>query len=219
MASPPAYPFRLRSRPSRLHGGRARHTDPDPPGSSRLDAYGASRAGSSRTPSRLACRTRPVWQYQGVPSLSGLLPPSPATPGSGCPQLRQAAATAQRPGPSTPARHTGASWRTNKSSNRRPGSATAQRCSLACIPATLAQDPSASGPGAPLFSGASSGIAASSSSRNRCRPSPCDRALPGSEYYGGSAPPGPFSGRCAYPGQRAGCPPPGTVAGRFPCSQ
>jgi len=37
------------------------------------------------------------------------------------------------------------------------------------------------------------------------------RALPGPEYYGGSAPPGPFSGRCAYPGQRAGCPPPGTV--------
>jgi hypothetical protein len=37
-------------------------------------------------------------------------------------------------------------------------------------------------------------------------PSPCARAFPGSEYYGGSAPPGPFSGRCAYPGQRAGCP-------------
>jgi hypothetical protein len=35
------------------------------------------------------------------------------------------------------------------------------------------------------------------------------RALPGSEYYGGSAPPGPFSCRCAYPGQRAGCPPAG----------
>src|SRR6266576_2492742 len=96
MASPPAHPFRLRSRPARVHGGRARHTDPDPPGSSRLDAYGASRTGSSRAPSRLACRTRPVWQCQGVPSLSGLLPPSPATPGSGCPQLSRAAATAQR---------------------------------------------------------------------------------------------------------------------------
>ena len=43
-------------------------------------------------------------------------------------------------------------------------------------------------------------------------------ALPGSEYYGGSAPPGPFSGRRAYPGQRAGCPPPGTSPGRFPRS-
>ena len=28
-------------------------------------------------------------------------------------------------------------------------------------------------------------------SRNRCRPSPCARAFPGSEYYGGSAPPRP----------------------------
>jgi len=44
------------------------------------------------------------------------------------------------------------------------------------------------------------------------------RAFPGPEYYGGSAPPGPLSGRRAYPGQRAGCPPPGTSTGRFPCS-
>jgi hypothetical protein len=47
---------------------------------------------------------------------------------------------------------------------------------------------------------------------------PMCRAFPGSEYYDGSAPPSPFSGRCAYPGQRAGYPPPGTEAGRFPCS-
>lgn len=32
---------------------------------------------SIRTPSRLACRTRTVWQYQYVPSLSGLLPALP----------------------------------------------------------------------------------------------------------------------------------------------
>lgn len=32
------------------------------------------------------------------------------------------------------------------------------------------------------------GIAASFPSRNRCRPSPCARALPGAEYYGGSVP-------------------------------
>jgi hypothetical protein len=31
-------------------------------------------AGFSRTPFRLACRTRAVWQYRPVPSLSGLLP-------------------------------------------------------------------------------------------------------------------------------------------------
>jgi hypothetical protein len=29
------------------------------------------------TPSRLACRTRAVWQYRPAPSLSGLLPPTP----------------------------------------------------------------------------------------------------------------------------------------------
>ena len=52
-----------------------------------------SGAGSSRTPLRHACRTRTVWQYQHAPALSGLLPPSPAPPGSGCPQLRLPAAT------------------------------------------------------------------------------------------------------------------------------
>jgi hypothetical protein len=47
-----------------------------------------SDAGFSRTPFRLACRTQTVLQYRPVPSLSGLFPPSPATPGSGCPQLQ-----------------------------------------------------------------------------------------------------------------------------------
>ena len=42
---------------------------------------GRSAAGSSRTPSRLACRTRTIWQCWPVPSLSGLLPPSPLVPG------------------------------------------------------------------------------------------------------------------------------------------
>jgi hypothetical protein len=40
------------------------------------------------TPSDLASRTHTVWQYQHVPALSGLLPPSPASPGSGCPPLQ-----------------------------------------------------------------------------------------------------------------------------------
>ena len=48
------------------------------------------------TPFRLACRTRTVWQCRPVPSLSGLLPPSPAPPGSGCPQLQRPAATGRR---------------------------------------------------------------------------------------------------------------------------
>jgi hypothetical protein len=43
-------------------------------------------------------------------------------------------------------------------------------------------------------------------------------AFPTSEYYGGSAPPGPFSGRRAYPGQRAGCPPARNQTGWFPRS-
>ncbi len=174
MASPPAHPFRLRSRPARVHGGRARHTDPDPPGSSRLDAYGASRTGSSRAPSRLACRTRPVWQCQGVPSLSGLLPPSPATPGSGCPQLRRAAATAQRPGPFTPARHTGASWRTNRSSNLRRGSSPAQRCSLVWISSTRRSATSRACSSSPVFTDAL--LVFPPPRLPTCwSPSPCDR--------------------------------------------
>ena len=39
-----------------------------------------------------------------VPALSGLLPPSPASPGSGCPQLQPAAATASGGGPFTSTR-------------------------------------------------------------------------------------------------------------------
>ncbi|MFJ1707895.1 tyrosine-type recombinase/integrase [Kitasatospora sp. NPDC088346] len=52
-----------------------------------------SHAGSSRTPLRPARRTRTIWQYWPVPALSGPLPPSPASPGSGCPQLHRPAAT------------------------------------------------------------------------------------------------------------------------------
>jgi hypothetical protein len=77
VASPPACTSRLRSHPPHDHGRCALRTGPYPPGWSRLDAYGASRAGSSRTPSRRACRTRPVWQFQGVPALSGLLSTPP----------------------------------------------------------------------------------------------------------------------------------------------
>lgn len=46
---------------------------PYPPGWSRYNDYGASSTGSSRTASRLACRTRTVWQCQYVPALSGPL--------------------------------------------------------------------------------------------------------------------------------------------------
>ena len=78
----------------RPHARRVRAAPgPDPPDSSRCRIKGVSHAGSSRTPLRPAYRTRTIWQYWHVPALSGLLPPSPAPPGSGCPQLRRPAAT------------------------------------------------------------------------------------------------------------------------------
>jgi len=51
----------------------------------RYNAYGALHAGSSRTPSGLACRTRAVWQCRRVPSLSGLLPALTGVPRIGLP--------------------------------------------------------------------------------------------------------------------------------------
>src|SRR3954468_3230510 len=50
------------------------------------------------TPLRPACRARAIRWCSRDPALSGLLPPSPAVPGSGCPQLHQTAATARRRG-------------------------------------------------------------------------------------------------------------------------
>jgi hypothetical protein len=68
-------------------------SSPDPPGSSWRRIKGMSHAGSSRTPLHSASRTQTIWQCWPVPALSGLLPPSPAPPGSGCPQLHRPAAT------------------------------------------------------------------------------------------------------------------------------
>src|SRR3954464_15524188 len=76
------------------HGLRASHEIPTPesparsgqactaprPTSTRLEPMprlrGFSHWFASATPSRLACRTRAVWQCRPVPSLSGLLPPA-----------------------------------------------------------------------------------------------------------------------------------------------
>jgi hypothetical protein len=75
-------------------GGRALQPGPHPPGSGPVVNLRDVNTGSSRPPSRLACRTRAVWQYRPVPSLSGLLPPCLAPPRQGCPSftslLRQA---------------------------------------------------------------------------------------------------------------------------------
>jgi hypothetical protein len=69
-------------------GGRALRAGPYPPDLSRCLNLRGVDADFSRAPSRLACRTRTVWRCQPVPSLSGLLPPSRASPRSGCPQLQ-----------------------------------------------------------------------------------------------------------------------------------
>ena len=57
----------------------------------------ASNTGSSRMPSRLARRARPIRQYQTGPALSRLLPPSPPSRGSGCRQLYPATTMAKAP--------------------------------------------------------------------------------------------------------------------------
>src|SRR5690606_19405051 len=76
---PPGDINRPKSCPARDEGtGARRSPSPYPPGLSWcFSLKERSAAGSSRTPSRLACRTRPVWRSQGVPSLSGLLPALP----------------------------------------------------------------------------------------------------------------------------------------------
>ena len=83
----------LRESPAHTFGGCAPHPAQIHQISSRCRIKGLSHAGSSRTPLRPARRTRTIWQCWPVPALSGLLPPSPASPGSGCPQLHRPAAT------------------------------------------------------------------------------------------------------------------------------
>jgi hypothetical protein len=83
-----------------VDGGRALLPGPDPPGFEPVRVLrGFNRWFTCVTPLCLACRTRAIWRYSPVPALSGLLPPDPASPGSGCPQLHRTAATARRWGP------------------------------------------------------------------------------------------------------------------------
>ena len=122
VASPPASKDRLRSR--RPEAACAA-PGPHPPGWSRWNPYGTSGTGSSRTASRLACRTRAVWKCLHVPSLSGLLPPPRASPRISCPQLHRPAATGRRQGSFTPARLTVAP-------RGAPRSCSTWRCRAAC---------------------------------------------------------------------------------------
>ena len=125
----PAASPRLRHRPSpwppeptNVAGPEVAHPEvrqartapsPDPPGSSWWDilggfthrflAYSFSSCSPDPPPSEGAGH---------APALSGRLPPSPAPPGSGCPQLHQPAATDQRWRSLTPTRTISASRRT-----------------------------------------------------------------------------------------------------------
>jgi len=58
---------------------------------------------------------------------------------------------------------------------------------------------------APAFTGASFGIAASFPSRNRCRPSPCDRLSRPRTTTAAPPRPGPISRRWAQPSYHTGC--------------
>ena len=86
---------------------------PYPPGSSRCTFKGRKTPVPRVLLSIHARRTRTIWQYWHVPALSGLLPPSPAPPGSGCPQLHRPAATGRR-------RRSLTSTRINSASRRTP---------------------------------------------------------------------------------------------------
>jgi hypothetical protein len=87
---PPGSSRRPRGQWCALRPARIRQVRAGDPGEGRKNAA------SSRTPFRHARRTRPVWQCQDVPALSGLLPPSPPPRGSGCPQLQRPAATGHK---------------------------------------------------------------------------------------------------------------------------
>jgi hypothetical protein len=113
-ASPPSFtPRRCQRRMSRWGQalehwpGSTSSTSVDPP----LPRIHSLRAPSCRTPVSLA---GPGPSDGADPSrrCRGCLPPSPAPPGSGCPQLHQTAATARRRSPFISARSHGASWRT-----------------------------------------------------------------------------------------------------------
>ena len=81
-------------------GGRALLPGPDPPDFEPVrELRGFNHWFTYVTPLCLARRTPAIWQYWPVPALSGLLPPDPASPGSGCPPLHRTAATARRWGP------------------------------------------------------------------------------------------------------------------------
>ena len=107
-----------------MRGGCAPLTSPYPPGLSWRHLKRRNDTGSSRIPSRLAHRARPIRQCQADATLSRLLPPSPAIPGSGCLQLRPRCCDSEADGRSlTSIGSNSASRRTaTGATGRRPGS-------------------------------------------------------------------------------------------------
>ena len=89
-------------------GTRSRTCGPRPPSrSSKQSPHTAN-----ESPTQDTSRAQTVWQYRSVSSLSGLLPPSPAPPGSDCPQLQTARCDGPPGGSFHPTRSDSASWRT-----------------------------------------------------------------------------------------------------------
>jgi len=106
----------LRSRPPRL--GAAAHCTPAHIRQVRAgyNAYGVLHAGSSRTPSGLACRTRTVWQYRRVPSFVGAASRPPRRPpDQAAPSFYRTTAMARRRWSFTSVRSRRTSWRTSRS--------------------------------------------------------------------------------------------------------
>jgi hypothetical protein len=95
-----------------MKDGYAPLTSPHPPDWSWRSVKRRNDTGFSRIPSRLAHRARPIRQCSADPTSSRLLPPSPATPGSGCLQLHPAATTAGQWRSFTSIRNNSASRRT-----------------------------------------------------------------------------------------------------------
>ena len=135
----PATSPRLRRRHSPWPPEPATLTDPEVPNTAEVlvriavqpESTGLELAGDLRGVKTLVPRVHLLLMLAGPrPSGStgpsrrcrGCLPPSPASPGSGCPQLRYAAATAQRRRSLTSARSHSASWRT-RSPSQWPGTA------------------------------------------------------------------------------------------------
>ena len=88
--------FRSKRTPVPQQHRRVPHPDPDPPGWSRFLLTRRQTLVSLVRPLVLLAEPAPSGSADTSRHCRGCFPPSPAPPGSGCPQLHQTAATAQR---------------------------------------------------------------------------------------------------------------------------